>query len=51
MSNPRKVFIARNEKTNFHSLFEVIPSDFVQKRKGILAPDVLNELIHWETVA
>lgn len=50
MSNPRKVFIARNEKTNFHSLFEVIPSDFVQKRKGILAPDVLNELIHWETV-
>lgn len=50
MGNPRKVFIARNEKTSFHSLFEVVPSDYVQRRRAVLDPDILNELIGWETV-
>lgn len=50
MSEPRKVFIARNGKTNFHSMFEVVPGDYIQKRGGVLDSDALNELIGWETV-
>lgn len=39
----RKVFIARNGKTNFHSLFEVIPSSFVEGGDAFLDVDIVED--------
>lgn len=51
MVDLRRVFIARNKQTNFHSVFEVIPSSYVEIRKGVLEPEFLNGLLQWERIA
>lgn len=50
MGDRRKVFLARNAKTNFHSLFEVVPSDYSAKRSGALDMDTINSLLQWKSI-
>ena len=50
MNSRRKVFMARNKKTNFHSLFEVVPSGYRQSRLGTLDTSTFNKLIQWKNV-
>lgn len=50
MNDRRKVFLARNSKTNFHSLFEVVPSGSVDKVSGVLDMDTMNALVQWKNL-
>lgn len=50
MRSKRSVFLARNSKTNFHSLFEVIPSGYCQTRYGTLDIPTMNKLIQWKSI-
>ena len=46
----RKVFIARDNRTNFHSLFEVIPQGYDESRRGVLDPETMNRLVQWKSL-
>ena len=48
MSNLRRVFVTRNNKTNFHSLFEVIPSFYERDLCGTLDLETMNALVQWK---
>lgn len=50
MESQRNVFIARNGKTGFHSVFHIVSSDYSQERHGALDAGTLNELIRWNTL-
>lgn len=50
MVSMRRVFLARNSKTNFHSLFIVVPSDYEQKRCGSLDIETFNQLVLWKNL-
>lgn len=50
MKQMRKIFLARNNKTYFHSLFEVIPSGCGGERYGTLPIDLANDLLQWKNV-
>lgn len=47
---PRKVFVTQNEKTNFHSFFEVVPSNFAEGRDEFLDVDVVDAFIKSRTL-
>lgn len=50
MKSKRRVFLTRNNKTNFHSLFEVIPSGYRQTRLGTLDISTMNKLVQWKNL-
>lgn len=47
---PRKIFVARNMKANLHSVFEVLPADRAQERRGVLGIDDFNSLSGWKSL-
>lgn len=51
MGDRRKVFLARNGKTNSHSLFEVVPSGGGSGMiHGVLDMDAMNALVQWKNL-
>ena len=50
MGDRRRVFLARNGKTNFHSLFEVVPSGGSGMIHGVLDMDTMNALVQWKNL-
>ena len=50
MNNQRRTFVAKNIKTGFHSIWNVIPGDYKPEKNRFLEPLTVNQLARWKNL-
>lgn len=50
MNNQRRTFVARNIKTGFHSIWNVVPGDYEPEKNQFLDPSTVNQLARWKNL-